>query len=111
MNSNDNPLEFIPPWIAVSRLAENLTTELQREVTEGHVLWQRPVRPLAQRVDCDSVLFEVQGAVSTYAVVHLTWAGKPENDTRIPHTIVFESIDDWVRHGMMVDSREFVGSE
>jgi hypothetical protein len=111
MNTNDKTVEFIQPWVAVGKYAENLTKELQREVTEHHVLWRRRVRPLAQRVDCDDVLFEVDGAVNKYAVVHLTWTGEPENDPQCPDTILFGSIDEWVRDGMMADHREFIGSE
>ena len=87
MNTNDTAIEFVLPWVAVGKYAENLTNELQREVTERHVLWRRAVRPLAQRVDCDDVLFEVEGAANTYAVVHLTWTGEREDDPQCPDTI------------------------
>ena len=111
MNAKCEAIEFVPPWVAVGQYADNLTRELQREVTDRHILWRRTVRPLAQRSDCDDVLFEVEGPVMIYAVVHLTWAGEPGNDPLCPGTVVFGSFDEWVREGMMRDHHDFMEGE
>ena len=111
MNANDETFEFIPPWVAVGRYADNLTKELLRELTDSHILWRRSVRPLAQRSDRDDVLFEVEGHIITYAVIHLSWTGEPENDPLCPDTVLFGSFDEWVREGMMRDHREFMEGE
>ena len=44
----------------------------------------------------------------TVAVVHLAWTFGSESNSRLPHTDLFESVEDWVERGMMVDHGEFV---
>ena len=111
MSTNNMQYEFVSPWVAVGKFNNNLTTELHREVTEHHVLWRKQVRPLAQRVDCDDVLFEIEGPVNTYAVVHLTWSGKSESEPQCPDSKTYATFVDWVRDGMMPDHQEYVGSD
>ena len=103
-------IEFVEPWVPVGPEAEQLTRELAREVGETHVLWSRKARPIGQRIDCDDVLFEVDGEPLRYAVVHLTWRGRRENDPRWPDTRMFSTISEWIRDGMMMDHHEYVGS-
>lgn len=104
-------IDFREPWVAVGQYAENLVKELERELTDQHVLWGKSVRPVAQRTDSDDVLFELDGEPSTYAVVHLTWSGEPEDNYRWPDTKLFSSLDEWIRDGMLPDHHEFVGEE
>lgn len=93
-------MEFNQPWIAIGKFAEKLVTELKREVTPSHILWDIAIQPVAQRLDCDDVLFELLNHPKHYAVVHLTWSGKAESgDT--PECILFDTFDDWLREGMV----------
>ena len=103
-------IDFLEPWVAVGEYAGNLVLELQREISEGHVLWMRTVQPVAQRSDSDEVLFEVDGQPLSYAVVHLTWSGESERDSRWPDTRMYPTIEEWIRDGMMSDHREVMGS-
>jgi len=102
-------IEYQEPWNATGKYADNLVKELEREVTEGHLLFQVEVRAIAQRTDSDDVLFRLPDG--RCAVVHLTWSGEPEGDSRWPDTRVFESWEAWSRTGMMVDHAEFIGNE
>jgi len=104
-------IPFVEPWRPVGEYSENLVKELQREITEKHCLWGRKVRPIAQRVDSDDVLFEIEERVPRYAIVHLTWSGEPEEDHRLPETTEFSSLADWIRDGMMADHQEFLERE
>ncbi len=102
-------VEFQAPWRMVEQFSENLVNELQHEVTAHHPLWGKSVRAIAQRIDSDAVLFEIAGESKAYAVVHLTWSGEPEKDSRWPDTKLFPSLDEWVRDGMVPDHREYTG--
>ncbi len=104
--------EFKEPWVVVGKFASNLVVELEREIVRNHPLFGRKVQAIAQRTDSDDVLFAVEcdaGPVQ-YAVVHLTWSGEPELDTRWPDTKTYESFEEWSRDRMMPDHQEFVGS-
>jgi hypothetical protein len=102
-------IDFIEPWVRVGQFADNLVKELRREVVNGHALWNKGVRAIAQRTDTDDVLFEVEGVIPSYAVVHLTWSGESENDSIYPYARLFSSLDQWIREGMIPDHEEFVG--
>jgi hypothetical protein len=99
---------FKDPWVRVGPYADNLLKELLRELGPGHPLWGRGLRAVAQRTDSDDVLFEVSGVEPLYAVVHLTWSGKPESDPNFPDVKTFASMDHWIREGMMQDHAEFM---
>lgn len=103
-------IEYLEPWMATGQFADNLVKTLEREVTENHVLWGIKSRAIAQRSDNDDVLFEIDGDIGKYAVVHLSWSGEPEPDPRWPETRVFATIKAWVDECMKIDHAEFVGS-
>ena len=92
--------EFLPPWVQVGAFAIALEEELQREIVPGHALFGLPTRAIAQRTDCDDVLFEVLVPEHRYAVVHLSWRGQREEDARWPHTEFFLTFEDWIEKCM-----------
>ena|SRR6185437_118064 len=69
--------------------------ELQKEVSEGHVLWGRVVNLIARRRDADDILVQLLGPESLYAQVHLTWSSRPENNPKWPRTATFSSLKEW----------------
>ena len=62
---------------------------------------------VARRQDCDDVLFVSVDDPSLVAVVHLTYANRPELDPRWPGTTFFASIQDWMERGMRADHNDF----
>ena len=75
------------PWVAVED-GSALTSELKREVTLGHVLYDvGNLQALARRGDRDDVLFAADGM---FVVVHLTYAGV-ENDPRWPSVTLYST--------------------
>ena len=82
------------PWLRLTDAdGQGLVTELNREVTQGHVLYGKDdIRAVARREDCDDVLFAVD---SLFALVHLAYAGK-EQDPRWPATVLFSSWSEFV---------------
>jgi len=103
-------IEYLEPWIATGQFADNLVKELEREATEGHALWKIKTRAIAQRSDSDDVLFEIESDQGKYAVVHLTWSGEPEPDSRWPDTRIFATVESWADECMKTDHAEFIGS-
>ena len=90
-------LELLSPWITPSS-ANELASELEREVGPGHPLFRKEAKALALATDRDDVLFEIfDGSQRKYAVVHLTWSGKMERSARWPDTQFFDSLAQWLQ--------------
>ena len=87
------------PWqpITDEAIASSLLVELLREVGPGHCLFQRTVKAVAQRHDCDDVLFQTNDPSRPLAVVHLTWRGSTEPDPACPATTFFGGWEDWLQ--------------
>ncbi len=83
-------------WTFVGESAQSLELELSKELAAGHPLFGHRVRAVARRIDNDEVLFEVDSPNYPYAMVHLTWSGKPESDPTWPSTQLFPAWEDWV---------------
>lgn len=81
---------FLSPWEAIAVQKEGFQQELQKEVSEAHPLFDKKVEAIATRADCDDVLFQLEEG--KYAVVHLTWKGKTEENPIWPATRI---CDDW----------------
>jgi len=101
--------DYLEPWSAVTSHAANLEAERRREVSEGHPLHACSHTAIAQRTDSDDVLFRMNGAEPRHAVVHLTWRGDPEPESRWPETRFFETMDQWKNLCMVPDHEEFTG--
>jgi hypothetical protein len=65
------------------------------------------MQAVARRQDCDDVLFVSVDEPRILAVVHLSYANRPETDPRWPRTTFFDSIDDWMECGMKADNEDF----
>jgi len=71
-------MEFIEPWTAIAEsINSTFVNELQQELPADSMLYGRKVKAIAQRIDCDDVLFILDDS-HQLAVVHLTWSGKSE---------------------------------
>jgi hypothetical protein len=101
-------MEFLEPWCAVGANSARLEAELRAELGPKHALYGRRMRAVAQRQDCDDVLFVSIDEPSLVAVVHLTYANRPEIDPLWPETHLFASMEDWMERGMKVDHADFV---
>ena len=99
----DEKFSFVAPWTRVGECADNLERELRKEITAGHPLFSLKTRPIAQRTDSDDVLYEVNSPNFRYAVVHLSWTGKPESDPRWPDLEMFETFETWVESRMELE--------
>jgi hypothetical protein len=105
MVAPDITVDWLVPWRAVvPEQRENLGKELQREIGPGQVLYRRPVKAIAHRIDRDDVLFAVE-TPSQFAVVHLSYAAGEHHPW--PTTEIFESISAFVQRRMIPDHRQY----
>ena len=101
--------EWRDPWVPVAKdHAPALEAELSREIPPGHVLCGRRARAIARHVDSDDVLFLLDGGPGV-AVVHLTYASRPERTPEWPAATLFTSLEEWVRLCMLRDHADYVG--
>jgi hypothetical protein len=102
-------VEILIPWRIITDIsetsAEGLTAELSSELVPKHILYGLTARAVAFRIDRDDVLFEIDGADTSLAVVHLTW--RKESDPRWPTTRFFASWEQWVRDEMLPAHQEY----
>jgi hypothetical protein len=69
--------DFRAPWFRlVGDRAHAFDEEASAEIAEGHELHGLSLTALAKCEGCDDVIFRASD--DTFAIVHLTWSGKPE---------------------------------
>ena len=79
-------------------------TGLVREMCEGHSFFGKSHVALARRIDCDEVLFEVDGGPAV-AVVHPGYA--VESEPQWPATGMFTSLAEFEQQCMRADITEY----
>ena len=82
-------LRFNEPWLKIDN-ETGLPAQLYKEAGKSHVLYGKKVTAIAQRQDCDDVLFFIPGE-NRYALVHLTWAER-QLDRGWPVTSLFNTM-------------------
>lgn len=97
-------MELLEPWHVPQR-ADLLERQLATELPRGHALFGVPVRAVAQRQDCDDVLFELLDGSGRVAVVHLTYS--MNFDPAWPFTTVFNGLPAWTESRMLKDHLDF----
>jgi hypothetical protein len=103
-------IQFLTPWTTPAS-PEGLVAELRREVGRHHPLFSKAVSAIGVASDRDDVLFEISGgSTRQYAVVHLTWSGKPEPSGTCPFTRFFDSLEQWLEW-MKADHEDYTYGE
>ncbi len=78
---------------------ESLGEELQRELPQGHPLFNKPVQIIAHRAGAtDDILCRHLDEPNRYTVIHLTWSMKTEIDTRYPTVEVDGRFQDFLAY-------------
>jgi hypothetical protein len=104
-------LVWLEPGKPVNDVVKALAAELQRELSEGHILFGVPVVAVARRTDSDDVLFVTAAASNPLAVVHLTWTGESEPAPHWPRTTLYEGWQDWIVRRQMPDHSDRLEQE
>jgi len=105
---NTDGFEFRVPWHPGDD--PRLHEELYRELSKQHQLYGVTARAIACRQDNHDVLFELSGnnLPAAFAVVHLTWSGKPDQyPNKFPSTDLYSTFSDWVTRCMEPDADEW----
>ncbi|MDB5105014.1 MAG: hypothetical protein JWP91_2703 [Fibrobacteres bacterium] len=105
--ADKGPIDWLEPWVPAVAGAER---ELKKEAGTGHVLYQVECVPVARRIDSDDVLFRIPGRPDRFALVRLTWSGKPGSDATLPATELFDSLEEWAERRMAKDHEAFLES-
>ncbi|MBX2925458.1 MAG: hypothetical protein KF746_24890 [Chitinophagaceae bacterium] len=84
-------LQLLEPWYSLPDIDPRFGEELYLEISKDHILYGEKVNAIARRQDNDDVLFELIDSKNKYAVVHLTWKSKIENDPNYPKTEIFKN--------------------
>src|SRR5688500_9613349 len=87
--------ELLTPWEPIDpENSDRFEDEYAAEITKGHPLYGVPVKAIARRMDQDDVLFRLLRHLCEYAVVHLTWSGRAEDDPRWPICEIYADAGD-----------------
>jgi hypothetical protein len=109
-DSTVNERRFLSqPWQIIS-IEEKIAfeDELEKEIgstkeynpaifklKNNHLLAKTEFSALAKNSENDEVIFAIHGEAKGFiAVVHLTWSGKKEKDSRFPPTKLYQSLDE-----------------
>ena len=98
-------IEFLLPWQESVSGPDAFPQELHRELAASHPLFGLAAESVARRIDCDDVLFKL--ADGKYAVVHLTWSGKKENNSDYPATRIFDQWKDVYEKVILEDCQDY----
>ncbi len=104
---NMKNIEWIEPWERIESSGSDLVTELQKELPPEHSLYGLKVSAIAHRIDCDDVLFQVEDG--SFAVVHLTWSGKQDQNVKFPWTTKYSDFDEFIEKALIPDAKEYGG--
>lgn len=87
----DKKLKLPPGWLrALNTRALQLYEELQRELTEKHILYGKDIEVFAHQDGAsDDILVHHLNTPNRWTVVHLTWSGKKEVNNTYP-TVIFD---------------------
>ena len=98
----DQTIELPEPWYWTD---QDLSRQLDIEISIDHTLKNKSVKTIARRQDKDDVLFQISDG--KYAVVHLTWQQYPHSDKRWPTTVIFNTWDDVYQNRILSDAADF----
>lgn len=85
-------------WEDVSN-PQHFELELQKEISQSHVLFGLQVIAVAKSINSDDVVFKILAENSfRYALVHLSFSGKHESTPNFPLTKVFNNMESLLSH-------------
>ena len=107
INGFQFPFELLEPWEEIQDGSEPIVAELKKEVREDGILYDVAAQAIARRVDCDDVLFKLEGKKEEFAVVHLTWSGRRDPNPGWPSTTLYSDIASWNTECMIPDHEDY----
>ncbi len=107
INLKDFP--WIDPWIPVSdRGRDAYNNELSTEVGLDHPLYGVRAKAVGRTCNTDDILFQLKDhPIAEFAVVHLTFRGKPENGPQWPSVTLYRDLEHFVTARMLRDAAAY----
>jgi hypothetical protein len=99
--------ELVDPWVDLRDDGAALVAELKKELRDDCDLYGLEFKAIAHRCDCDDVLFRIEGRSEKFAVVHLTWSGKTDQNKGFPWTVLYVDAEDWRTKCMIPDQEDY----
>jgi hypothetical protein len=93
----------LTPWHFADK---GLNSQLEKEISRGHMLYGKDIKTIARRQDNDDVLFAVFDSDFKYARVHLTWPHSRLTDTDYPTTKTYKDWDDVYENLFIPDNKD-----
>ena len=98
-----HPLIWLEPWRGLAEANRRpFETELQRELSPAHPLFDIGAEAIGKSEANDDVLFQLQNG--EFALVHLTWTGHIEATGQWPYYELYQSWNDFVTQRMQHDN-------
>ncbi len=110
MNAKDfSDFPWIDPWVPISANGRDAYNhELQMEVSLDHPLYGIRSKAIARTCHADDILFELKDhPIAQYAVVHLTFRGRPEQGPQWPSVVLYRDLEHWVTQRMLRDAASY----
>ncbi|MDP4147012.1 MAG: hypothetical protein Q8936_21480 [Bacillota bacterium] len=107
-NYNSNQNLFLDPWEEIESNNLYFESELYKELSKEHKLFGIKVKAIARK--CDDILFYLNNDCDNYALVHLTWKGKSEENPHWPVAKLFSNLEEWKVLHMIPDYIEYYDS-
>lgn len=99
------------PWITLDIVRKrSIEKELLIEISSNHELTGCDCSAISASLQCDDVLFYIHSKKHTserYALVHLTWSNKKEENPKFPITTLFNSFEEFREKRMFPDKVDF----
>ena|ERR1700733_9575725 len=100
---------WIDPWVPISDRGRGAYIhELHMELGLDHPLYGVRANAIARTCHTDDILFQLKDhRIAEYAVVHLTFRGKPEADAQWPSVILYRDLEHFVTQRMLRDAASY----
>ncbi len=100
---------WIDPWVSVSdRGREAYDAELRQEVSLDHPLYGVRAKAVGRTCNTDDILYHLkEHPIAEFAVVHLTFRGKPENGPQWPSVTLYRDLEHFVTARMLRDAAAY----
>ena len=86
-------LSIMQSALSIALESARFEDEYAWEIGKQHPLYGVPAKAIARRVDKDDVLFRLLRHLCEYAVVHLTWSGREEENPAWPSCDIYVDTD------------------
>jgi hypothetical protein len=86
-------------FVASEKEALELKNELDKEMSEEHLLYGKSIKVIAHRDGAtDDILCQDENDLAHFTVIHLTWSGKKEKTKDFPFIEIDGNFDDFLRY-------------